>query len=109
MAVKAPRKSTDQDAIEAARLERIATCEQQLAEDRDTALNTLKRIGMGIAAWNDAGWQYEGKPDGEPGAQQHADAAECAGELQEFVDHGVVTPKCALRAATASSRVAYVP
>ncbi len=66
MAVKAPRKSTDQAAIEAARLERIATCEQQLAEDRDTALNTLKRIGMGIAAWNDTGWQYEGKPTGEP-------------------------------------------
>lgn len=66
MAVKAPRKSTDQDAIEAARLERIATCEQQLAEDRDIALNTLKRIGLGIAAWNDGGWQYEGKPTGEP-------------------------------------------
>ena len=66
MAVKAPRKSTDQDAIEAARLERIATCERQLAEDRDIALNTLKRIGMGIAAWNDGGWQYEGKPTGEP-------------------------------------------
>ena len=66
MAVKAPRKSTDQDAIEAARLERIATCEQQLAGDREATLNILKRIGMGIAAWNDAGWQYEGRPTGEP-------------------------------------------
>ena len=60
------KREIDQDAIEAARLERIATCEGQLAEDRAMALTTIRNIGQGIAKWQEAGWQYEGKPTGEP-------------------------------------------